>query len=179
MITNSQRKTLVIDSVNYQDNQRLYDSNFVKRAGTLVLVNAQNVTDDKLSECDFDNVYVLSGQQSCDGETLVEKDEIVSFDGFDFCYKYSQTKFVGLEVKFDGVKLIVLSEKATDAQLEEVSQNDYDFMVTYKNDDYVSYFAEKSAKIITYYKTQWSSYNYAQDGNISLKLPNFKRRYID
>lgn len=179
MITNSQRKTLVIDSVNYQDNQRLYDSNFVKRAGTLVLVNAQNVTDDKLLECDFDNVYVLSGQQSCDGEILVEKDEIVSFDGFDFCYKYSQTKFVGLEVKFDGVKLIVLSEKATDAQLEEVSQNDYDFMVTYKNDDYVSYFAEKSAKIITYYKTQWSSYNYAQDGNISLKLPNFKRRYID
>lgn len=181
MLVNSDGNAVFVDGGDYAFNRRLLNSAFANDADALICLNSNPSSLSGLNNMGFDKSFVLEGKENFDEQTSVAQDEIVSFKGFEFRYRFEGGGLAGLEISFDDCKIFVCYSYASEVRLEPVSENSYDFVLTGKNLNCVDKFSQNSRVVLTYSNSPYSKYNYSKDGNISIGIKNgkLKRRYID
>ncbi len=168
MITNSQNKTAIIDLNG--DVQSLMSLCNVKQISSVFLLDYYVKDINLMREIGVKNIFSCKSSKNYDEEVLVNENTAYEADGFKFVFKVFDEQLCALEIAFDDVKVLVLSDDIT----EQVCANyfvgmDYDFVMLGERIELGKYFSAGTV-VQGYGKDVNVDKNYLQDGNSFYKI---------
>lgn len=171
MLTNSQGKTAVVDFDSKAEN--LMSVCNVKQVSTIFILDYYVNDIEFMREVGVQNIISCKNYRNYDEEVLVNKNLTYQIDGFEFAFKSFDGKMVALELKFDNVSVLILSDDADALHAQSFAQNNYDFVMIGSNSELAKCFSA-GCIVQGYEKGENVDKNYLHDGNSFYKIKESK-----
>ncbi len=167
MLTNSQGKTAVVDFDSKAD--ALMSVCNVKQVSTVFVLDYYVKDIEFMREVGVQNIISCKNYRNYDEEVLVNENSAYQIDGFEFKFKSVNGDLVALELKFDDVSVMILSDDAETSHAQSLAQNNYDFVMVGSKTELAKYFSA-GCIVQGYEKGENVDKNYLQDGNSFYKI---------
>ncbi|MGN1201231.1 MAG: ComEC/Rec2 family competence protein [Candidatus Caccovivens sp.] len=145
----------------------------------LFLLNSK-LNIEQVQSCDIKNVICCDNEIKFDEEIAVQPNQQGKVGNFSFTYKFFNDNLLGIEIEFDEIKVLVLSDNAESALNSGAEISVYDFVILGENTNLADYFIESNILLSVYDESCVSS-SYQKYGNICYDIngKDFKWRCLD
>lgn len=180
LLTNSAKESVIIDVGSQTFTKRLLEISKVDKVSAVFALQSAQVKIASVREIGCERLIRTGSGEGYGEEHLVGLDEVGRVGNFEFAFRADAGKMVGLEIKFDGMRVFVARERyVTEQNFEKIGQEEFDLVVLGKL-DFLSTF-EKSAIFASFDRQKGDFSSFERDGNVKYvpKNKNFVRRCLD